>query len=108
MVPEHTRLAQPVLRGTHAGQPVAYMVLVSVQRAVGVVGYGGARGPAIARVPQNRLAILAATVRDALSAGQRPKVRQFQRQDARLAQPGDGRVAEEFDEGDLDERVSVN
>ncbi len=107
-MPEHARPAEPLLRGTHAGQPVADVVLVPVQRAAGVLGYGSTRGPTVARLPQDRLAVLAATVRDALPAGQRPKVWQFQRQDARLAQPGDGRVAEEFDEGDLDERVSVN
>ena len=87
---------------------MADVVLVLMQRAAGVVGNRGTRGPAVARVPQDRLAILAATVRDALPAGQRPKVRKFQRQNARLAQPGDGRVVEEFDKGDLDERVSDN
>ena len=59
------------------------MVLVLVQRAPGFVGGGRTKGLALVdRFPQDRLALLAAPVRDALPARQRAKVWQLQRQDA--------------------------
>ena len=107
LVPQHTRRAQPLFRSSNSRQPLADVVLVLVQRAPGFVGGGRTKGLALVdRLPQDRLALLAETVRAALPASERTEVWEFKGEEPGDAEQVDRRVGQELYEGHLDQRVS--